>query len=117
MRSAHHLAGLAAATLALLLAPTSARANGDETLGESLRESGKGYGLASTGVGMAGRREVAANTTPVPSGILDLTGVPAGALVRHAYLYWAVFGKNGDATVTFANTTTTGTVIGTSAPT
>jgi len=101
--------------LAVLLAliPSLARADGDEALGETLVLRGPGYGLAEGGVGFAGRFAPAAATT----GTIRLAGIPAGATIRHAYLYWIINGAELDTTVVVDGTTVTGTVIGTAGDT
>lgn len=97
--------------------PAVARADGDEALGLTLIETGTGYGLASAGVGLSGRREMPSMSMAIPSGTLALRGVPAGAEVRRAYLYWAIFGTPDDPTVTLDGTSVTGAVIGRGADT
>jgi len=50
--------------LAVLVLPSTAAADGDDMLSPSFFESGPGYGLVSTGVGLAGRRPQAIATNP-----------------------------------------------------
>lgn len=108
------------AALAAVLPPRSARADGDEAFSPLVQLSEPGLGMTSAGVGLAGRREGGADV-PQTEGLLALSGVPAGASIRHAYLYWAVYGPSGDAAVTFGTAAplaaVTGTLIGTSADT
>jgi len=104
---------LFAFTLLALAPPTPASADGDGELNSMLFETGEGYGLVSGGVGLAGRREDASAGAAVTSGTIALSGVPAGAAIRHAYLYWVIYGSAVDTTVTLNGTTVTGTVIGT----
>lgn len=92
--------------------PGPAHADGDAMLGTSLFESGRGYGLTSAGVGLAGRNENAAMSEVVTEGTIELRGIPAGATVRHAYLYWVIFGGPDDPTVTLDGASVTGEVIG-----
>jgi hypothetical protein len=66
-----------------------------------------GGGLAAVGVGLAAR-----NATPSTSRDLVLTGVPAGATIISARLYWMTIGGPDD-TITFAGTPLTGTLIAT----
>jgi len=69
--------------------------------------------MTSVGVGLSGRRESVADV-PVTEGVLNLQGVPVGATVEHAYLYWVVYGDAGDDSVTFDSTAIVGTLIGAS---
>ena len=64
-----------------------ALADGDEDHGLSYRHAGTGLGLATTAVGLAGRREVGGDV-PTASAKLVLGTVPAGAAVERAFLYW-----------------------------
>ena len=93
----------------LALAPTTARADGNEVLGQTLVVRGPGYGIAEGGVGFAARFAPPTATT----GTIRLAGIPAGATIRHAYLYWIINGTELDTTVVLDGTTVTGTVIGT----
>lgn len=99
---------------ALWLAPGLAEADG--VLTEMVREEGVGVGLATAGVGLAGRREAGADV-PTSSTTLSLTTVPAGSDIRAAYLYWVIYGDPTDDTLSFDGTSVTGTLIGTSAGT
>jgi hypothetical protein len=97
---------------AVLGAPTVARADGNEALTLTYHRIKTGLGVASTGVGLAGRR-AGFPSVPLTTAELELEGVPAGATIERAYLYWATFGEP-DAQVSFENNATTGTLIGTS---
>jgi len=103
--------------LLALAPPISASADGDGALNSTLFETGEGYGLVSAGVGLSGRREAAGAGAAVTSGTIALTSIPVGAAIRHAYLYWVIYGSALDTTVTLDGTTVTGTVIGTDGPT
>lgn len=83
----------------------------DGGLNEFLRVSVIGGGIASAGVGLAGRWTEP--PSPPQSGQIQLSGIPSGATVEHAYLYWATLG-NADGAVTFAGTGVSGQQIGTS---
>jgi MYXO-CTERM domain-containing protein len=85
--------------LVALAAPRAAHADGDAMLGPTLLESGAGYGLASAGVGLSGRRTVDTTSMAVTTGTIELRGVPAGAEIRHAFLYWVVYGPGGESIV------------------
>jgi hypothetical protein len=98
--------------MALWALAATARADGDETLGATLFESGRGYGLATIGVGVAGRRAPPGASMAVDEGTLALRGVPTAAVIRHAYLYWAIYGGPDDVTVALEGTSVTGAVIG-----
>jgi MYXO-CTERM domain-containing protein len=92
--------------------PGRAYADGDGMLGPTLLESGAGYGLASAGVGLSGRRAPDSTSAPIASGTLELHGIPAAADIRHAYLYWVIYGGPDDATVSLDGESVTGEVIG-----
>lgn len=99
------------AMLTSLVVPVSARAEGSESLGPSLHEFLIGGGVASQGVGLAGRLlEPAEGGQP---GTIALTSIPAGASVVKALLYWVVLG-GPDADVTFQGQPLVGTEIGVS---
>jgi hypothetical protein len=66
-----------------------------------------GGGLAASGVGFAARQ-----STPVSTRDLVLTGVPAGAAVVSARIYWMTIGGPDD-TLTINGTPVTGTLIAT----
>jgi len=102
--------------LAVLVLPSTAAADGDDMLSPSFFESGPGYGLVSTGVGLAGRLP-GGGGTPVTSGTINLSGIPAGAEIRHAFLYWITYGVVPDPTILVNETLVTGTQIGTTGPT
>jgi hypothetical protein len=95
---------------------SNASANGDQAFGDFVTEAGAGVGIAMAGKGLSGRREGGPNV-PVTTATLSLGGVPVGSQILHAYLYWVVYGHDGDASVDFAGTNLTGTLIGTSGPT
>lgn len=65
-----------------------------------------GGGIVSNGRGLATR---GGGT----SGNISISGIPAGATVRTAYLYWMTLGEP-DATVTFAGSSRTGELVGAS---
>ncbi len=113
----NRLAGVAARScfVALLGGPALALADGDESHGLSYRDSGPGLGLATTGVGLAGRRDVSADVPSLKANLV-LTTVPAGATVERAFLYWVTYGA-GDATVSLQGDSVTGALAGTSANT
>lgn len=101
-----------------LFVPNLVHADGDESFSRLLQLRDPGLGMTSVGVGLSGRREGGPDI-PSTEGTMELTGVPAGASILHAFLYWAVYGPSGDDTVTFgtgsALTAITGSLIGTSA--
>lgn len=101
------------AGLAFLLVAPAARADGDGAFSQLLREQGRGYGMASAGVGLAGRREASALSTSVTQGTLTLAGIPAGAKIRSAHLYWAIYGATVDTEIAMDGTGVTGQLIGT----
>src|SRR5690606_9917921 len=107
------LAPIAACGAFLLLA-TEASADGNEAHSERYRETATGLHIASAGVGLAGRRELGAPAVPTVSATIELETVPAGAIIEAAYLYWAVYGTEGDAELTLNGSNVTGTLIGTS---
>jgi thrombospondin type 3 repeat protein len=104
---------LAASTL-LMTSP--AAADGNDKHGLTYDHVAPGLGVVSAGVGLAAAR---AQPTFVPrtSGELKLEGLPANAQILKAYLYWIIYGNNGDAVIKLDNVTTTGTLIGTSGDT
>ncbi len=102
-------------SLVLLAMPASAWADGNETQALSFSDEGAGLGLISTGIGLAGRREVGADL-PTTSKDLVLAGIPAGATIEKAFLYWITM-ASPTASVILKGTAVTGQLIGTSAPT
>ncbi|MCA1832192.1 MAG: hypothetical protein ABR548_07305 [Actinomycetota bacterium] len=89
-----------------------AAADGVEGLGTSFHDLLLGGGVVSEGVGLAGRL----SGEPGRSGTITIAGVPAGASVSRAFLYWAVLG-NGDPTASFQGNLVDGTLIGDSVET
>jgi hypothetical protein len=96
------------------LALRGARADGVETLDQSFHQRLTGGGVVSEGVGLAGR------TLDPPQGgqpgTIAITGIPGGASVARAFLYWAVLG-GPDATADLAGQPVVGTEIGSSVDT
>lgn len=80
-----------------------------------LTETLRGGGVVSAGAGFAGRVAGGADV-PVTQRTLAIAGIPAGATVRHAYLYWDTYGGTDDS-VTMNGIAIQGTAIGTSGPT
>ena len=103
-------------TVGALCAPSLAHADGDEAHSLLLHESAPGLGMTSAGVGLSGRREGGADV-PAAAGVLTIAGVPAGAAVTHAYLYWVTYGTAPDASVELNGQAVAGALIGTSADT
>lgn len=93
-----------------------ARADGNEALGLTYHETATGLGLASAGVGLAGRRDGVQAPAPITSAELELKGIPASATIEQAFLYWVNFGA-ADPSVTFEGQAVSGDLIGTSADT
>lgn len=107
---------LACASLALCSwgVPQRALADGDDDLGPLLYERAIGLRAASAGVGLAGRLTGASGTTtPVEEGTITLEGIPDGAEIRHAYLYWMLYGEAPDTDVALDGEAVTGALIGT----
>ncbi len=67
----------------------------------------QGGGIASNGVGLATRAGAPA------TGTINLTGIPAGAVVQHAALYWMTIGGPDNRAV-FNGVSRTGTLVGAS---
>lgn len=88
---------------------------GDGVLKGFLTETIRGGGVVSAGAGFAGRSDSGADM-PVSQQTLAIAGIPAGAAVRHAYLYWDTYGGT-DASVTVNGTAVQGVAIGKSGPT
>lgn len=80
-----------------------------------LTETIRGGGVVSAGKGFGGRKESGTNV-PVTQQTLTIAGIPAGASVRHAYLYWATYGVVDD-TATIDGFAVQGSAIGVGAPT
>jgi len=59
---------------------------------DDITSIGKGLGLTSAGVGLASRQG------PISSASISLTGIPAGAGVQRALLYWIVIGSSSPST-------------------
>lgn len=99
--------------LIALLAPTSVvRADGDEALGVRLTRQAPGLGITAAGAGF-GRRRDSMPDVPLTSVTIELESIPTGAVVEQAYLYWAVYGGDGDPDLTLDGDEVTGTLIGT----
>lgn len=103
-------------TVGALSFSSFAHADGDQAHSLLLHESAPGLGLTSAGVGLSGRRESGADV-PAAAGVLTVDGVPAGATVTHAYLYWVTYGTAPDGSVVLDGQTVDGTLIGTSGDT
>jgi MYXO-CTERM domain-containing protein len=97
-------------------AAVPARGDGNEALGLSYHETAIGLGLASAGIGLAGRRDGVQTPAPIASAELELAGIPAGAAIEQAFLYWVNFGA-ADASMSFEGHAVSGELIGTSADT
>ncbi len=91
---------------------TTVWADGDEDLATIYLADVAGGGVATTGVGLSGRYDGIRNM----SGTLILTGIPAGANVERAWLYWSTWLAPDDDPV-FAGQALIGTLIGVSADT
>ena len=72
----------------------------DETL--------QGGGVVAQGASMSGREDAAANT----SAAITIAGIPAGATVHRALLYWSISGGT-DTTATINASAVTGVLLGT----
>jgi subtilisin family serine protease len=73
-----------------------------------------GLGVASNGVGLGRRTNATPNpTTGAVAGNIAISGIPPGAVLRDAYLFWQVLG-GPDTIVTFDGTTRAGTLVGAS---
>lgn len=90
---------------AVAVVPGGARADGNDSLNESFRTTLVGGGLVTQGVGLATR-----NGGP-ESGTITIGGIPAGATVDKALLYWAVIAGD-DALVTLNGGAVVGSQIG-----
>lgn len=107
---------VAFAAAVLLLAPRSARADGDQKHALRFTDSRRGLGLTSAGAGFAGRR-LPGPDVQVDDAKIELTGIPSGAVVETTYLYWVTYGTDGQNTLTINGTAVTGALIGTSGST
>ena len=76
----------------------------DETL--------QGGGVVAQGASMSGREDAAANT----SAAITIAGIPAGATVHRALLYWSISGGT-DTTATINASAVTGALLGTAGDT
>ena len=94
------------------LVATSARADGDEAHSEFYRVPGQGIGLVTKGVGLATRSEGVRE-----SGTIQIAGVPAGATIISAHLYWVIFALAPNPAMTFQSAPVTAEHIGASANT
>ena len=73
-----------------------------------------GLNVVSNGVGLARRTLTTPNPTTGPrTGSIVISGVPAGAVIRDAYLFWQVLGAP-DPIVTFKGVSRTGALVGAS---
>lgn len=90
---------------AVAAVPGGARADGNDSLNESFRTTLVGGGMVTQGVGLARR-----NNGP-SSGVIGITGIPNGASVTKALLYWAVLAGD-DPLVTVNGNGVVGTQIG-----
>ncbi len=84
----------------------------NESMQGFLTETLRGGGVVSVGAGFAGRGPSGPDV-PVTQRTLAVAGIPAGASVRYAYLYWDTYGAADDA-VTLDGVPVQGTAIGTS---
>ena len=91
---------------AALAVPSTVLADGSQTLGQTLATVIAGGGVETQGVGMAQRRG-----GPSTANII-ISGVPTGATVNQAFIYWITIGGSGDNTVVFEGYSVTGTEIG-----
>ena len=105
-----HALGVALGTVCL--GAGDARAEGDASFSQTLLQRGPGLSASAFGVGLSGRR-VNLPSVPVTTGALTVTGLPAGALIEHAWLYWVTYGKTGSSTVKLDGADVPGTLIGT----
>jgi hypothetical protein len=69
--------------------------------------TGLGYDMVSNGVGLATR------AGGPGSGVITISGIPAGATIRNAFLYWVTIG-GADKTAVFQGVSRTGTLVGAS---
>src|SRR5688572_23440843 len=102
--------GLVFALLFAVIAPMGARADGDGSLAMSLRGTYAGGGVVSEGVGLATR------TGGPAAGTIAIAGIPSGAQVEKALLYWAVLAGE-DSSVDLNGSSVSGTRVGRSADT
>jgi ferredoxin len=101
----------AACVVALLFAPRVARADGSGSLGTSFSATLQGGGVVSQGAGYSGRGSTAKSSVAI-----GVAGIPNGATVHKAFLYWAVIGGT-DTTATLNANAVTGALIGTAGDT
>src|SRR5687767_2998784 len=73
---------------AALVTPTKAKADGWESFGESYRATLPGGGVVSQGAGLSSYRQEPTPPGPV-TGSIVIAGIPDGAGVERAFLYWA----------------------------
>jgi MYXO-CTERM domain-containing protein len=108
--------GALAASVVLFMA-ADARADGDASHGLTLSQRGVGLSAATFGVGLSGGRAEGQQPVPVTSATITVKGIPAGATIEHAYLYWVTYGVAGNSAMKLDGATLTGTAIGQSAGT
>ena len=82
-----------------------------------LQERGVGLSAATFGVGLSGGRVKGLPATPVTSAPIVVSGIPAGATIEHAYLYWVTYGVAGNSSIKLDGKTLTGALAGQSAGT
>ncbi|MBK9036162.1 MAG: DUF4215 domain-containing protein [Myxococcales bacterium] len=99
-------------------------ANGGATLGEASQEvivgtfaarfddTVRGGGVVAQGASLAGREDATVNA----SAAITIAGIPAGATVQRALLYWSISGGT-DTTATINSVAVTGTLLGTAGDT
>lgn len=109
------LSGLACAVVTL--AAAEARADGDQLHALKLQQHGVGLSAATFGVGLSGGRVAGQPATPVTTAAIAVSGIPVGATIEHAYLYWVTYGVAGNAGIKLDGTTLTGSLAGQSAGT
>lgn len=95
----------------VMLTAGTAHADGNGTLGLSILKRGPGVSIASSGVGLAGRR-AGQPAQPVTSATISVSALPTGATIDHAYLYWVTYGSAGVPAMTFDGAALNGTLIG-----
>ncbi len=106
-----------AASAFLMLSASQARADGNESHGLTLSQGGPGLSAATFGVGLSGGRSEGQPVTPVLSANITVKGLPAGATIEHAYLYWVTYGVAGSSSIKLDGAALSGTAIGESAGT
>jgi MYXO-CTERM domain-containing protein len=90
-----------------------ARADGDQAHGSTYVQRGPGLHAAAFGVGLSGRR-AGAPSVPITTAQIEVVGLPDGAIVEQAYLYWVTYGETGAAMIQVDGADIVGTGIGTS---